>query len=54
VPVVLSHQLSLRLAESFRAAADGLVAIKPMRGQSSPACHSTTATTWRGLFQLCA
>src|SRR5216683_1686465 len=29
-----------------------LVTMKPTRGQSSPGCHSTLATTRRGFFQL--
>src|SRR3989442_15131290 len=28
--------------------------MKPTRGYSSPGCHSTFATTWRGRSQLCA
>ena len=28
--------------------------IKPTRGYNLPGCHSILATTWRGLFQLCA
>jgi hypothetical protein len=33
---------------------DRLVTMNPTRGYSSPGCHSTFATTRRGIVQLCA
>ena len=57
---VLKRKADAEISDRFwrhtrdRVSIGRLVTMKPTRGNSSPGCHSTLATTRRGLSQLCA